>query len=97
MSKLQELGKLKKELKEELSGTLNMMHLIDNSMEWKEIREEILIGVTSDYEITEILLEKLNKWVINNQENYKVDLFEMCYNELFIVWEQIKEIEGSYL
>jgi hypothetical protein len=78
-------------LKEELFGTLNVMHLIDNKTDWQEIKEEIKYGVTSLYEITEIVLEKLKNWLNdeNNFEKDETDLLEMCYNELFIIWNEI--------
>lgn len=80
-------------LKKELFGTLSWMNLIDNEFNWQDIKDEINFGVTSLYEITEIVLHKLDKWLENeeNNKNERYDFFNMCYNELLIVWDKIND------
>jgi len=78
-------------LKEELLSTLGFMHLVDNQTDWKEIKEEIQIGVTSHYEVTEEVLLKLKNWIQNedNEDKLEIDMLEQFYHDLKFAWDEV--------
>lgn len=78
-------------LKDELLGTLGFMHLVDNDTNWKETKEEIQYGVTSHYEVTEEVLQKLKNWLSDekNEDKIEVDMLEQFYHDLKFDWEEV--------